>query len=136
MSIRTEKVESVIKRALSSHISQIAFENKLGLVSISNLKISKDLSVANVFLNVYILNKSDNINSTEKILTAVDVINQHKGMLRTHIAKEVKLKSVPELRFFYDDMLDQMQNIENLIDKVKRNAPYKDFYGDENEYKK
>jgi ribosome-binding factor A len=132
MSIRTEKVASVVKRALTTHISRIASENKLGLISITLVNLSKDLSIANVFLSILVTNSNNN---ADKINEALNIINQHKGMLRTLIAKELKIRSVPELRFFYDDTLEQMQNVDNLIDKMKREAPYKDDYGDENVYK-
>jgi ribosome-binding factor A len=127
MSIRTEKVGSEIKKILSSHISQIALSNKLGFVSVSNVIISKDLGLAKVFLNYLIPNKQTTPEDISKLLS---IINDNKWSLRSSVARDLRLRQTPELRFFYDDTLEQMESIDNLLDKVKKESPYQNDYGD------
>ena len=129
MSIRTERVSSAIKRTLSASISDLASEKGLGLASVSMVKLSKDLSVASVFINF--LTSKQNI-SVEQFL---ELLHNNKGNLRSLVAREVRLRFTPELRFFYDDTLEQMEHIDNLLDEVKKNYPYKEHYGDESVYK-
>jgi ribosome-binding factor A len=131
MSIRNEKVASVIKRVLTISISKLAAEKGLGLASVSIIKLSRDLSVANVFINLFVPG-SKNDGSIEKFL---ELLNHNKGRLRSIVAKKVNLRSTPELRFFYDDTLDQMQAVDKLLDNIKINFPYKEDYGDEGAYK-
>ena len=132
MSIRTEKIASTIKKTLTHYISDLAMENKLGLASISTIKLSKDISVANIFVNLFASkSNSNNINITQFL----ELLNNNKGKLRSIVAKEIQMRSTPELRFFYDDTLEQMQQIENLLDNVKKKYPYKEDYGDESVYK-
>ncbi len=130
MSIRTERVSSAIKRTLSTSISNLATDNGLGLASVSMVKLSKDLNVASVFIN-FLASKQDNM-SVEQFL---ELLHKNKGQLRSLVAREVRLRFTPELRFFYDDTLEQMEHIDNLLNEVKKNYPYKEDYGDENVYK-
>ncbi len=122
MSVRAEKVGSVIKRSLSTHISRLASENSFGLASISMVKLSKDLSVASVYINLWGNKKTPN--------DFLALINKKTGYLRAVVAKEVRMRFTPELRFFYDDTLDQIQQIQGLIDKVNAESPCKEEYGD------
>jgi ribosome-binding factor A len=41
------------------------------------------------------------------------------GFLRSKIAKELKLRFVPTLEFFYDETEDAAQRIEDLLKRVK-----------------
>ena len=131
MSVRSEKIASVIKRAISTPISRLASENNFGLASISAVKLSKDLRIANIYVNLLIINSP---NKSEKLQAFLKFLNSHSGMIRSTVAKEVRMRFTPEIRFFYDDTLEQVENIENLLNKVKTDAPYKEDYGDENVY--
>ncbi|MPN44339.1 Ribosome-binding factor A [bioreactor metagenome] len=64
----------------------------------------------------------------------LNILQANNGILRSVVAKEVRMRFVPELRFFYDDTLEQIENIENMINKVRTEAPYKEHYGDESVY--
>ena len=131
MSIRSEKVASAIKRVLTANISNLAAEKGLGLASVSTIKLSKDFGVANVFVNLFTQgDKSDIL-----VKQFLDLLNNNRGQLRSVVAREVQMRSTPSLRFFYDDTLEQMQKIDDLINNLKTNFPYKENYGDENVYK-
>ncbi|MDR0927538.1 MAG: 30S ribosome-binding factor RbfA [Ignavibacteria bacterium] len=131
MSLRTEKIGSAIKRALSLHISQIASANRLGLASVSMVKLSRDLSVASVFISVFVPTSVDIDAAKSSLLGHIESQN---GRLRSIVAKEVRMRFIPELRFFLDNTLEEMERIDTLINKVKTDAPYKDDYGDESVY--
>ena len=53
MSIRSEKVASVIQRALVEPIGDLAREHKAGLVTITTVRISSDLHIAKVYFSLY-----------------------------------------------------------------------------------
>lgn len=111
MSIRAEKVASVIKRTLATHLQPYATEAQAGLVTVTSVKLSPDLQIAKVYLSVY----GGKINSSQ----FVDIIENKKGQLRSLVGSSVKLRFTPELKFFVDDTLDEMERIQKLIDSVK-----------------
>lgn len=112
MSIRTEKVASVVKKALADPINNFARANTQGsLVTITSVVLSKDLSIAKIYLSIF-----GGKNSPLGILA---LIEDNAREIRSELAHKVHLKSVPELKFFLDDTLDQMEHIQKLIDKSK-----------------
>lgn len=126
MSLRAQKISSLIKRVLSSEISRLANENSAGFASISTVKMSKDLSVANIYFNL--------LNSKLSSDDFTAILNDNKGKLRSIVASEIRMRMAPELRFFYDDTLEQMEATENLLDEVKKKSPYQEDYGDTSVY--
>jgi len=40
------------------------------------------------------------------------------GYIRSELAHRVRLRFVPELKFFIDDTIDYVEKIENLIKKI------------------
>jgi len=131
MSLRSEKVASVIKKIISLAVSKLANENNFGLASVSMVKLSKDLRVASIYINLLCFEQANNETKSKQFM---ELLKTKNGMLRSIVAKEVRMRSTPELRFFYDDTLEQIEHIENLLNKVKTEAPYKEDYGDESVY--
>jgi len=113
MSIRAEKVSSVMKRVLAEPINAIASEYKAGLVTITSVRLSEDLQIAKIFISIF----GDKI-SPGKFLA---ILEDKKGSLRTQVGREIRLRYTPDLRFFLDDTLDKMDKIQELLDSVKQN---------------
>lgn len=112
MSLRSERIASVIQKALAQPVSDLGREyNKGSLVTVTTIKVSSDLSIAKVYISV--------LAGKLTPLEMVDVLDNNKGQLRTIVAKKENLKNTPELRFFLDDTLDKMETIQKLIDSTK-----------------
>lgn len=115
MSIRSEKVSSLLKRIIATPVSELAEEFSAGLATVTSVRLSKDLHVAKVYVSVY----GAEISGPEFI----DILEKKAGEIRTHVGANVRLRHTPELRFYLDDTLDQMEHIQNLLDKVKNDKP-------------
>lgn len=113
MSIRTEKVASVIKKTLAQPINEIGKEIAKGsMISITHVVMSKDLSIAKIYLSVFGTKNSP--------LEIIHDLEDNAGQIRSYLASNIHLKSVPELRFFLDDTLDQMEQIQKLLDQTQQ----------------
>jgi ribosome-binding factor A len=79
-------------------------------VSVSVVRVSPDLSIAKVYLSVFPSARA------EEILTNVNnnasQIRYELGNLERH-----QLRIIPELKFFLDDSLDYIENIDRLLNK-------------------
>jgi ribosome-binding factor A len=111
MSLRGEKVGSVIKRALAGPLSDLASEFRAGLVTLTSVKLSDDLQIAKVYISVY----GGKISAGQFL----DRLEPRIGELRTYIGSKVRLRFTPELRFYLDDTLEQISHIQKLLDKIK-----------------
>lgn len=80
------------------------------LVSVSTCRISPDLSICRVYLSVFPSEKSEEI---------VKNINDNMKAIRFELGTRVRhqLRIIPELKFFVDDSLDYIDNIDRLLKK-------------------
>ena len=78
------------------------------LVSVSACRISPDMSVCRAYLSVFPSERSEEI---------VANVNQNMKTIRYELGKRVRmqLRIIPELKFFVDDSLDYVENIDRLL---------------------
>jgi ribosome-binding factor A len=81
------------------------------MITVSEVRISPDLSIAKVFLSIFPSDKSAGVMAK---------IEQENRSLRTELGKKVRhqLRIVPELHFFIDESLDRLQHIDDLLKKT------------------
>jgi ribosome-binding factor A len=111
MSLRTEKVASLIKQIISKPISDLAIQNKAGMGTVTSIIVAPDLQLVKV-----------NISCFAGKTTPEDFIKfleNNKYIIKDIIAKEANLRFVPEVKFYLDDTLDQMDKIQDILDKNK-----------------
>ncbi|MES2767176.1 MAG: 30S ribosome-binding factor RbfA [Bacteroidota bacterium] len=114
MSIRTEKVASVLQQALAMPLQSFAKEVGAGFVTITNVQMSADIQIAKVYLSVF-----QSKISNEKFLQK---LAEEQPRLRHDVASQIQLRYAPELRFFIDDTLNQLDRIQYLLDKEKEKS--------------
>lgn len=118
MSIRTEKVASEIKKALAKPISDLATGLNAGLVTLTTVRISPDLKIAKVYISLY----AGNIPTAEFI----DYLSSRQGYIRHILGTKIRLRYTPELKFFIDDTLDQIEHIQKVLDSAKMSTDDED----------
>ena len=112
MSYRIDKVESLLKEEISLIFLHEMSDKNLGFVTITNVKVSPDLKIAKVYLSVL---------EKEKRELILDIVENSNKFIRSELAKRIRLKFTPELKFFLDDTLDYVEKIEGLIKKIHEN---------------
>ncbi len=108
-SIRQNKVARLIQKDLAEifqHESRNLFQGKL--ISVTVVRVSKDLSVAKVYLSIFPSEGSDEVLNLIK-----QVSGQIRGILGHKVGKQLRI--IPELSFFIDDSLDYIDNITTLL---------------------
>ncbi|MGA1250009.1 MAG: 30S ribosome-binding factor RbfA [Candidatus Kapaibacteriota bacterium] len=118
MSIRTEKVASVIVEALSEPLRKIASEINAGLITVTSVKMSPDLQIAKVYVSC--------IGGKASIADVLQAIELDKFSIRKHVAHVVQLRFAPELRFYSDETMDAMEQIQSLVEKTKKHDLLRD----------
>ncbi len=113
---RIDRVENLIKHELSLILLHKVKDVDLGLLTLTNVKVSPDLRIASVYVSIF---------EKEKREIVLERIKQKTGFIRTELAHKISLRFVPELRFFLDDTLDYVEKIEELIKKIHENDQQK-----------
>jgi ribosome-binding factor A len=109
MSHRIEKIEHLIKEEISLIFLNKMQDPALSLVTITNVKVSPDLKLVKIYLSVFDKGKRDLVLERIKLST---------GYIRSELAQRIRIRYIPELRFFIDDTADYVEKIENLIKKI------------------
>lgn len=108
-SIRQNKVSRLIQKELAEifqHESRELFRGKM--ISVTVVRVSKDLSVAKIYLSIFPSEGNDEIMKLIKQASP-----QIRGLLGNKVGKQLRI--IPELAFFVDDSLDYIDNIDNIL---------------------
>ncbi len=105
---RQNKVARLIQKELSDMFQKETQAMRGTLVSVSACRISPDMSVCRAYLSVF---------PSEKSAEIVANVNQNMKTIRYELGRRVRmqLRIIPELRFFVDDSLDYVENIDRLL---------------------
>jgi len=114
MSIRTERVASVIKKSLPSQIDNLANEHVAGMVTITNVKVSNDLQNAYIYITAY--------GGKLTPLEFIRILEKKEMDLRLYLNSHLRLRQLPVLKFYLDDSLDKVNHIEKVISDIKDNS--------------
>lgn len=110
MSERNVRVAGEIQRILSDLVRELKDPRKPQMLSITGVKVTKDLSVATVYYSVY--------GGAEDKDKAKTVLDGSAGFLRRELGKRLRLRKVPELRLLLDETIEHGFAMDALIDRV------------------
>jgi ribosome-binding factor A len=108
---RSDRVSDAIQRLLGQLIPQEIRDPRVGMININQVTVSRDMAHAKVYVTFVGDDES-------KSLEAVSVLNKASGFLRTFVARELDMRTVPKLQFFYDKTAIRGQEISSLIDRA------------------
>lgn len=112
VSTRVDKVADLLKKEVALLIQSEVRDPRVGMASVTGVKVSKDLAHASVY--VTLLGKSN----AEEAQEGIEALNKASGFLRSMLAKEVSMRITPKLKFIYDDTLVKGQHLTSLIDEA------------------
>ena len=107
---RPERVAQMVQQLLGEIFARGMRDPRIGLVTITGVKMSPDLREARVYWTVH--GDSDVREHTARGL------ENARGYLRHEIGFDLKLRVTPDLHFTYDEAIDRGERIEQLIRQV------------------
>ncbi len=119
---RLIRLGSQIQEDVSDIIARKLKDPRLGFVSVTKATVSADLSYANVYFSV-IGDKGD----TKRTMTCLE---HAAPFIRSELAGRLRLKRVPELRFFYDDSAARGARIDRILKNLKEGDDGEDLPSD------
>ena len=112
MSLKTERISSDIAKELASIMLLEAKDETLKHITITGVVVSSDLSYAKVY---YTYMGDEDMEAVKKNLEVAE------PYLRTMLASKMKdLRKMPELRFYVDESIEYGNNIERILDDIKK----------------
>ena len=106
---RATRLADQIQRDLADLIRLEVRDPRVGLVTITTVEVTRDLSHAQVFVT--------SLTGTAAA-ESVQALTHAAGFLRSRLAQSLKLRTIPELHFVYDASVERGVRLSKLIDEA------------------
>jgi ribosome-binding factor A len=107
---RAERVSTLIRQALSDILKKRIKDPRLKMITITGVKMSRDLRVARIYFATS--------SGPEHAADATRAFNSASGFIKRILAREIELRYMPDISFFYDESYDYGAHIEELLKSV------------------
>ena len=108
---RPQRVADLIQRELSDLIRREVRDPRVGMITLTSVDVSPDLTHAKVFFTLL---------TKEKVAETTHALQRAAGFLRSQLAHRMKMYTTPELRFVYDESVERGDRLSRLIDSALR----------------
>jgi ribosome-binding factor A len=104
---RPQKLGDLIQREVSDLIRLEVRDPRVGMITITSVDVSPDMTHAKIFFTVL---------EKDKLQETLAGLKRSAGFLRAQLAKRVQMYTTPELRFLYDESVERGDRLSRLID--------------------
>ena len=106
---RSQRMAEQIRRDLAEIVRDELKDPRMGFLSFTAVKLSRDLSNAVIYCSVM---------EEDKEAETLETLNRANGFLRSKLASVMRSRTVPILRFVNDDSVRRGAAMETLIRKA------------------
>lgn len=110
---RSERVGELLTEVIADVLREDIRDPRVTAVTITAAKVTKDLRQARIYFTI-LGGASEN---KDAVLAG---LKSALGFIRARIGKQLKLRFVPAIEFFYDDSVDEAERIEKLLRQIKQ----------------
>ena len=111
---RGQRIGDLIQRELAVLVQTEIKDPRIGLVTLNEVKVSRDLAFADVYFTML---------PDENAKEGGEVLNNAAGFLRSQLARVLSTRTTPRLRFHYDESIENGARMSKVInDALKRDA--------------
>ncbi len=105
---RLNRIERLLQKELGDMFIHVSSTFKGTILSVSEVRISPDLSVAKAYISVFPQSQSEYV---------IETLKNSSRSIRYELGKRIKnqVRVIPELIFKLDETLDKLENIDRLL---------------------
>jgi ribosome-binding factor A len=107
---RNVRVASQLQRELAELLRSDVKDARLGMVTVSDVEVTRDLSLAKVYVSF--LGARQTTSESLKLLAA------RAPLLRHEVGRRMRMRVIPELRFIFDDSVERGLHMDAVIDNL------------------
>jgi ribosome-binding factor A len=108
---RSDRVGDLILEVIAELLRKDIRDPRVQMVTLTGVKVSKDLRDARVYFNI--------LGGQDSRTNASAGLKSAGGFIRSKVGKQLNLRFVPAIEFTYDDSEDEAQRIDELLKQVK-----------------
>ena len=106
---RSERMAEQLRRELAEIVRDEIKDPRLGFMSFTEVRMSRDLSHAVIYCSFF---------NAEKEKESIEVLNRAVGFIRKEIARRIRARIVPTLKFVVDESVMRGVAMDELISKA------------------
>lgn len=108
---RIYKIAERIRSTVALYLLRLS-DPRFNLVTITAARVTSDLRLAKIYWSV--------IGDKDRIKEVGQAFESARGLFKKELSTDLGIKFVPELKFFYDDTLDVVDETRVLLDKIAK----------------
>jgi len=108
---RTDRVSQQIQKEIATILMREVKDPRLSMTTVSAVEVTRDLAYAKVFVTFF-------DDDEDKIKSSVEVLNEAEGYIRSLLAKRLRARIMPHLRFVYDQSMAEGVRMSALVDQA------------------
>jgi ribosome-binding factor A len=108
---RNLRVADQLQRKLAALLQREVELTGTGLLTISTVDVSPDLTQASVYVSC--------LGADVRKVEIIEALNKLAGRYRRQLSRELTMRSVPRIRFVYDDSVERGSRLTSLINSLK-----------------
>lgn len=108
---RTDRVGQEIQKEIATILMREVKDPRLSMTTVSAVEVTRDLAYAKIFVTFF-------TNEESEIKSSVEVLNDAAGFIRSLLAKKLRARIMPHLRFVYDQSMAEGVRMSSLVDKA------------------
>ena len=114
MSERMQRVNEAVRGVVADGVQDLK-DPRIGMVTVTGVRVTPDLNEATVFVSV--------LGSEKARLATLAGLASARGVLQARINRELSLRRTPTLVFAYDDAVERGVRMTKLIDELAADLP-------------
>ena len=111
---RDLRIADFIRDEVANIVQRQMRDPRVGLLSVNDVRVSKDLSFADIYVS------SLDATTPEQRDELLKVLNKAAGFVRSELAKRHSMRTTPRPRFHYDELVESGPRLERLIEDAVR----------------
>ncbi|MEJ6656577.1 MAG: 30S ribosome-binding factor RbfA [Pseudomonas sp.] len=109
---RTQRIADQMQRELALLIQREVRDPRVGMITVTATEVSRDLAHAKVFITL--MGEA----TDEDIALNLAALKDAAGFLRVQLGRTMKLRSIPQLHFHYDESVRRGVHLSSLIERA------------------
>lgn len=109
MSIKLERLEHTFVTEISQILQTEIKDERIHFVTVTAVKITKDLSFAKVYVTIFDDEEKDSM---------IQQLNKASNFIERELSRRIEIRKMPNITFVYDESIQYASHIENIIESI------------------
>jgi ribosome-binding factor A len=108
--IRMKRIQDQMKRVLTEILETKVNDPRVQSAYITDVSVDRELDYANIYVS--------SLAGEEQAEALLEGLRNARGFIRYTLSQEIELRTMPKLRFYWDETPDRVDRIEALLAEI------------------